>query len=72
MKGGGVWKIASVKTALFQSPSGLLAEGRFHAKPQTSEVSSVMSQRIDAFLMPRCHFDLSQRAVRISALARVS
>ena len=55
-------KIASVKTALFQSPSGLLPEGRFHAKPQPSRVSSVMSQRIPVFLMPRCHFDLRQRA----------
>jgi hypothetical protein len=58
----GVEKIASVKTALFQSPFGLLPEGRFYAKPQPSQVSSVMSQRIPIFFMPRCHFDLRQRA----------
>ena len=39
-------EIANGKTALFPSPSGLLPAGRFHAKPQPSQVSSVRSQRI--------------------------
>ena len=57
----GVEKIASVKTALWKEPEGRLEEGRFYAKPQPSQVSSVMSQRIPIFFMARCHFDLRQR-----------